>query len=354
MSHLSSSRFALCLGVLAVIFIGLVPARASTRKKVDIIHMKNGDRITCEIKKLEYGQLEVKAPYGKGSFTIDWNEIERVESPQPFSVEAESGSYFEGPIHADAERDDNLEVRTADAIVSLPQRDIVRVRQYGRATLDRLKFAVDYGFTYARSNQQTQSTLHSNIEYRSGKILTGGAIDSLFASQSEASDTNRHEASAFYYRRIRESRWYGGSFGNYLTNDQQDLTFRISGGAGVLRNLFTTNRNTLLAQAGIVYSRERFTVPAPDGNTYNNVEGAFGIRYSTFRFDSTEFAVNLMIYPSLTQVGRVRSAGDLSLYLKLIGDLYTRFGVYSNFDSQPPNDTSKHDYGLSTSVGWSF
>ena len=77
-------------------------------------------------------------------------------------------------------------MRTADAVISLPQREIVRVRQYGRATLDRLKFAIDYGFTYARSNQQTQSTLHSNIEYRSGKVLTGGAIASLFASQSEA------------------------------------------------------------------------------------------------------------------------------------------------------------------------
>jgi hypothetical protein len=345
----------LCLVTFLILLsMGIWSANAGTRQKADIVYLKNGDRITCEIKKLEYGQLEVKAPYGKGSFIIDWAEIEKVESPQPFVVEAQSGLWFEGPIHADASRNDSLEVKTADEVVSIPQREIIRVRQYGRATLDRLKFAVDYGFTYARSNRQTQSTLHSNLEYRSGEIFMGAQIDSLFASQSNASDTNRHDGSAFHYRRIQGSRWYGGWFGNFLTNNQQDLALRISGGGGILRNVFTTNRNTFLAQAGVVYSHEKFTVPEPDGTAHNAAEGALGIRYSTFRFDSTQFVANLMVYPSLTEAGRVRSAADLNLYLKVIGDFYTRFGFYSNFDSRPPNNTSKHDYGLSTSIGWSF
>ena len=268
----------------------------------------------------------MKAPYGKGRFIINWAEIERIANPQAFVVEAQSGSYFEGLIHTDAKQHDNLEVQTGDAIISLPQREVIRVRQYGRATLDRLKYAIDYGFTYARSNRQTQSTLHSHIEYGSGEVLTGGEIDSLFASQSEGADTNRHDGSAFYYRRIQGSRWYGGWTGNFLTNNSQDLGLRVSNGVGVLRNVFTTNRNTLLAQAGVVYTHERFTVPEPDGARYNNAEGALGVRYSTFRFDSTQFVANLIVYPSLNQAGRVRSAADLSLYLKVIGDFYTRFG----------------------------
>ena len=136
--------------------------------------MKNSDRITCEIKKLEYGQLEVKARYGKGRFVLNWAEIERIESPQAFVVEAQSGSYFECPIHTDVKHHDNLEVQTTYAVISVPQSEVFRVRQYGRATLHRLKFAIDDGFTYARSNRQTQSTLHSNIEHRSEDVPTGG------------------------------------------------------------------------------------------------------------------------------------------------------------------------------------
>lgn len=342
------------LAFLCIFFFSDLPANAGTRQKKDVIYMKNGDRITCEIKKLEYQQLEVKAPYGKGSFIINWGEIEKIESPQPFVVEAQAGTYFEGLIHADAKEGDNIDVLTGTEVVSLPQKEVIGVRQYGRETLDRIKFAIDYGFTYARSNEQTQSTLHSNLDYNSADVYTGGSIDSLFAGRSDASNTNRHEGQAFFYRRIQGSRWYGGAFGNFLTNNQQDLTLRISGGGGVLRNVFTTNKNSLTAQAGLVYSHESYSVPDPDGSQYNNAEAALGVRFSTFRFDSTEFIANWMVYPSLNRAGRVRSALNVSLYFKIIGDFYTRFGAYSNFDSQPPNNTAKNDYGLTSSIGWSF
>ena len=108
-----------------------------------------------------------------------------------------------------------------------------------------------------------------------------------------------------------------------------------------MRNVFTTYRNTLLAQAGIVYSHERFTVPEPDGARFNNAEAALGLRYSMFRFESAQFDTKVMVYPSLTRSGRVRSASEMSFYLKVISDFYTRFSLYSNFDSRPPNKTSK-------------
>ena len=271
-------------------------------------------------------------------------------------VEAQSGSYFEGPIHTDVKHHDNLEVQTTYARhLSCHNSKSFRVRQYGRATLDRLKFAIDYGFTYARSNQQTQSTLHSNIEYRSEEVLTCGEIDSLFVEPVPKTPTqivtmDRHSTTGGFKGR-------DGTADGRATSSQ--TIHRISGSGsrmavGVLRNVFTTNRNTLLAQAGVVYTHERFTVPEPDGARYNNAEAAFGIRYSTFRFDSTQFVTNLIVYPSLTQSGRVRSAADLSLYLKVYRRFLQRFGFYSNFDSRPPNNTAKHDYGSSTSLGWSF
>ena len=74
------------------------PAGGSTRQKTDVIYMKNGDRITCEIKKLEFAHLTVKAPYAKNTFTLDWAEVERVESPQSFVVETQAGVYYTGTI----------------------------------------------------------------------------------------------------------------------------------------------------------------------------------------------------------------------------------------------------------------
>lgn len=344
------AALAVSAALLPVLVIG------GTRQKVDVIFLKNGDRITCEIKKLEYGQLTVKAPYAKGDFTINWAEVEKVESPQPFVVETVGGLYYEGTIRTDQSKSENLEVRSGLTPVSLPQEQIVRVGQFGRGFRDRIKFAIDYGFTYTRSNQQTQSTLHLDTNYRTAKIYTGGSIDSLFSSQEESTtDTNRHQGSLFYYRRIYGSEWYAGSFGSFLTNNQQDLNLRVTGGGGVLRNVFTTNRHSLLASAGIVYSNEKYSVPDAEGRSrFSSAEASIGARYSMFRFDNTDFLVEFNIYPSLTQPGRVRSDSNVSLYIKLVRDLYTRFGFYSNFDSQPPANTARNDYGVSTSIGWSF
>ncbi len=41
----------------------IVPSSALARTKTDIVVMKNGDRITCEIRELKHGQLVVKPPY---------------------------------------------------------------------------------------------------------------------------------------------------------------------------------------------------------------------------------------------------------------------------------------------------
>src|SRR5262245_41220459 len=95
-------------------------ASASTRKKTDVVYMKNGDRITCEIKNLEYAQLTVKAAYSTSTFTLNWDDVERIESPQLFVVSTQAGVYYTGTIHADAKKDDNLEVQTP-ASISLPQ-----------------------------------------------------------------------------------------------------------------------------------------------------------------------------------------------------------------------------------------
>lgn len=75
------------LGSLAGFVAGLSPV--SARTKTDILHMKNGDKMTCEIKRMEHGQLLVKTDYTKGTLTINWEKIERIESKQLFVLETE-------------------------------------------------------------------------------------------------------------------------------------------------------------------------------------------------------------------------------------------------------------------------
>ena len=66
------------------------------RLKTDVIYMKNGDRITCKIRSLEQGQLTIKQDYATSTVIIDWNQIDRIETKQPFGVVDTKGNAFNG------------------------------------------------------------------------------------------------------------------------------------------------------------------------------------------------------------------------------------------------------------------
>jgi putative salt-induced outer membrane protein YdiY len=339
------------LGSLAGFVAGVPPVWART--KTDILHMKNGDKITCEIKRMEHGQLLVKTDYTKGTLTINWEKIGRIESKQLFVLETEQGNYYSGEIRTDAKESQNVDVTLGGTQTVLRQRMVVTMEQLGRGFIGRMKGAVDYGFSFARSNKQTQSTLHLDLNSRSEETYTTFAADSLFSTTGGV-ETNRHSASTSYSHRLGSSNWSLTAFGVALSSGQQQLDLRTTFGGGVERRFIYTNRNYLIGAAGVVYTKEKFSQAVNGQNHFNSAEGALGVKYSTFRFDSTEWINTLWVYPSMTTRGRVRSTFDSSLYLDLVGDLYFRLGVYHTYDSQPPTDTPKSDYGITTSIGWSF
>jgi hypothetical protein len=67
---------------LPVLFFLMLPGVCHARPKKDVIQFMNGDRITCEIVKLEKGYLYVKLEYANGTVAMDWSKIAHIKSPQ--------------------------------------------------------------------------------------------------------------------------------------------------------------------------------------------------------------------------------------------------------------------------------
>ena len=58
------------------------------------------------------------------------------------------------------------------------------------------------------------------------------------------------------------------------------------------------------------------------------------------------------LYPSITERGRVRLDFKIDLKYDLPQDFYIKFGYTHNFDNQPAEGASKHDYVLNATFGW--
>src|ERR1700758_3320839 len=68
------------------------------REKTDILVMRNGDHMTCEIKGLDSGVLYVSFDYIDGTASVDWSKVARLESQQLFVVKTEDGAVFTGSL----------------------------------------------------------------------------------------------------------------------------------------------------------------------------------------------------------------------------------------------------------------
>jgi hypothetical protein len=76
----------------------LLAAPFFARDKADVMFMKNGDRMTCEIKGLDGGVLYVSFDYIDGTASVDWSKVARLGSKQLFIVKTQDGSMYTGML----------------------------------------------------------------------------------------------------------------------------------------------------------------------------------------------------------------------------------------------------------------
>ena len=80
-----------------LILLVFVPPMMAKRKD-DVVVMRNGDRFTGEIKRLEDGKLYFSASYMVSEVALDWTQVDHLESKDLFDVDLTDGSVHTGFI----------------------------------------------------------------------------------------------------------------------------------------------------------------------------------------------------------------------------------------------------------------
>lgn len=167
-----------------------LPAQA---KRKDLVIMKNGDRLTGEVKKLEHGVLYVDLAYVSGSIGLDWLQVERVQSTGGFQVVLKNGERVAGTIEkntATEAPDKDFAIHTAEAVVRAAAPDVITVESQKRSFWRQLTGAIDLGYNFSSGNNQTSLSADANVNYLTPKWFTGASVDSSFSGQSGGSKSN--------------------------------------------------------------------------------------------------------------------------------------------------------------------
>jgi putative salt-induced outer membrane protein YdiY len=338
----------------AILFCFVLPLAA--KRKDDMIVMKNGDRFTGEIKGLDHGELVFKSSYMKSSVRLDWNQVERLQSSDSYIVALANGTRVVGVMEKSPTQENSgkdIALVTPDSKLELTQREVIGLQQREQNFWEQLTGSIDYGFSFTSANSHINSSLGLNVAYYTPRNDVQLAASSQFDGQSTGPTANRITFDPQYGRRLTPN-WVAVGLFNLLRSNQQDLDLRTTYGGGIGRQLVRTANTSLLAFGGLVYTHEQYAPQAGVEPINNTAEGIVGLQFATFRFRTLEMNSRSLLFPSISDPGRVRLSSQSNLQIEIVRNFFWGFQVYENYDSRPPGSANKNDFGLNTTLGWKF
>ena len=342
------------LGISLVLLV--VPLFA--RDKTDLLVMKNGDRMTCEVKGLDAGVLYVSFDYIDGTASVDWSKVARLESTQLFVVKTEDGSVYSGTIRT-PETSGGRPVRIQVVDTKMKETEINRSQITTLiATSDkfweRFNGAINFGITYSKGNQSTQFSLGSQTAYVRERWNAQASYDSNLTSSTGASTSTRNSFGTSAFHLLPSKKWFFGGVGDFLQSSEQGISLQSSLGSGVGRYLKNTNTTSISLIGGAAWQNTRYQQSVIPASTQNLAAALIYGDLRFFRFSKTALNVTTVLLPAVSEPGRVRFNTNASYYVKLFSNLKWNVSFYGNWDNRPPSGFSGSDYGSTSGLSWTY
>jgi len=323
---------------------------AAYAQKTDVVVLKNGDRVTGEIKAYGSGKLTLDTSHS-GWVKIKWSLIASIESDKQFEIELTDARKLYGSL-APTDPVGRLGVVTASGPVEISFFDVFALSPVFQKFWKRWEGSLDLGFNYTSSSSLTQFNMDFGAAYRMRDSQIVNAMSVFFSRQNGVTGASRASYSLRYDRFLKGPWVVQGGIG-LERNVQLGLDLRVLAGAAAGYNVIQSNQTQLTPILGIVGTHEQ---PVEGASSYS-AEGIVGGRYAYFMYDFPKLtlAADLVVYPSFTVGGRVRVEAAASAKREIISDFYLSISIFDSYDSRDPTTLqSKNDWGPTVSLGWQF
>jgi len=322
--------------------------------KTDIVEFGSGSRLVGEVKRVERGKLYFKTD-ATDTIAIDWRDVTKLESSQTVRVQRNDGRLYFGKLRAaDASM---LAIGAQPPHSSIAMLDAVSLQPIESTFWQRVDIDTSVGYAFTKATAVEQFSFDAKIEYEAEQRNRSLELSSHSTSSSEEERSTRNVAS-YETTRLRENRWFSGWLAGYEANDGLGLERRFTGAAIYGREFFPSPDMRVRTFGGLGVNEERFE----NDDSQQSLESVFGTRIDWFRFSHPEldFTTTLTLIPSITELGRLRAGIDTTLEWEIDDDLYWKLTFFDDFDTDAragddaESDEAQNDYGITTSIGWSW
>jgi len=334
--------------VTALLLASAAPVLAAP--KTDVVLLRDGTRLVGELKSLARGRLTLSTD-AASTIYIEWDMVTQLVSNQYLRVETNLGELYFGSLIEPASKG-ALRVKGERKTIDLTLTDVVRIGTMSPEFSKCWSGDVSAGYSLVSANQQSQFNFDLHVQCRFPTFLTRLSANDIKTGTS-TTQSSRTAAALLEAYHLFPERWFAGGLAKVDRNDQLGIDSRFSVGAGGGRYLLQSNSQIWTAALGILETREH---DVSSDNPTNSTEGMIELSFDWFRYSTPEVDLSsgITVFPSLTETGRWRGTGNVSLKWEIISNLFLRLQFLGDFDNRSGVDgQSKTDYNVSTSIGYS-
>jgi putative salt-induced outer membrane protein YdiY len=255
---------------------------AAAHVSADVIHLKDGDRLSGTIVSKDGAKLTLKTRYSEDKIVILWSEVTSIETEQPARFMLKDRTVMDAQASPGGESTVVLKsgTRITTAPVALADIDYINpppevtgegVSTNGRANL---------GLTSNRGNTDNDQLFYdAEAVIRSiANRFTIGATGET--KQEEGEETERNNRGYFKYDHFLTEKWYAYANTAIEEDKFKDLNLRTTLGGGSGYQFFETKERNLALEGGLTYVNEDYDVA--DDDSY--AAGRLALNFNQYLF----------------------------------------------------------------------
>lgn len=336
------------------------PVHADDRHgdKTDVLYMKNGDRMTCEIKSLDAGSLQVSLDYVVGTISVQWSKVQRLDSKKLFIVTLEDGTVYSGNLsiaETPPDQPPKLQISSGPGdFVLIDKTHIVNMGETSENFWQRFAVNLQSGIIYSKGNQSAQYNLSSSITYARPRWAASADFNSALSSNAGAEASTRNQLDFDAYHLLPwKNYFYAGQVG-FLQSTEQGIDLRTNVGGGIGRYMKHSGQVSLSLVGGLAWQNTQYSPTVASQESQDILALLLNSSLRVVTFNKTNLTIQVAALPALSDPGRFFFNTNATFYVKLWSNLTYNLSFYGNWDTRPPATYSGSDYGLSSGLGWSF
>jgi hypothetical protein len=247
--------------------------------RADEVHLKNGDRLSGELLRMEGGKLIFQTSYA-GEVTIQWVEVASLTTEKPIQVILTDETAVEGATVATHEGKMKLDTGKLEEPATFALADVQAINPQPEPAV-KINTWVNAGITSEKGNTDSEDlALTGQFEARTKKSRFSTFGEYYNEKDDGVTNTKNWNILSGYDYFISE-KWFAFAKAQFEHDEFADLDLRSQLSAGLGYQIFESDTLNLSVAAGPGYVDENFIV-APD-ESFSSAMGF--VNYDQFFFD---------------------------------------------------------------------